>query len=83
MILHNSSAVNIKVGCIVNINTSCIKQSWFGFFFVAGCGFLFKKVRFKYSVLNQSREETTSFVLVKSWNSRETSSSKGISEEQI
>lgn len=65
MILHNSSAANIKV------STSCNNQSWFGFFFVAGFGVLFKKVRFKYSVLNKSSEWTRSFVLVKSWNSRE------------
>lgn len=62
MILHNSSAVSIKVG------TSCIKQSWFGFFLIAGFGLLFKKQNFKYSVLNQLSEQTRSFVLVKFWN---------------
>lgn len=74
MILHNSSLL------ISQWAPAVLNRAGFTFF-VAGFGFLFKKVRFKYSVLNQTSEETRSFVLVKSWNSKEQSSSKGISEQ--
>lgn len=65
MILHNSSLL------VSEWAPAALNRVGFTSFFVARFGFLFKKVRFKYSVLNQTSEETRSFVLVKPWNSKE------------